>query len=198
MSSLSQMAAWNDANNETTGSLGNNTWWYSAVSGQDFYDMAIATNGSMGDEFWKAFGWGRRTAALAIDTAFAYTREDGTVVELDGLLVPSDSSGGFDNGCSSVPSYAGYPIASVPIGQSGFGVPCGFCIHGRQFGEPKLIRVASAMEDLFQWNAQPRWYNYDTAEGPWDAPWPGYTCSSGSLERYACDDDLLLEERGER
>lgn len=189
MSSLTEMAAWNDAHNDTTGALGNGTWWYNTISGQDFYDNAIATNGTLGDSFWKAFGWGRRTAQAAIDAGYAYTLENGTVIELDGLVLPSDYSGGFDNACSSVPSYAGYPIASVPIGQSGYSVPCGFCIYGREYGEAKLVRVASAMEDLFRWNAVPQWHNYETAHGRWETAWPGYACSTDSLDRYACESD---------
>ncbi|KAF9870983.1 amidase [Colletotrichum karsti] len=187
MSTLAEMAAWNDAHNDTTGALGNSTWWFNTVSGQDFYDNAVATNGTMGDEFCKAFGWGRKTAREAIDGGHAYTLSNGTVIELDGLLVPNDPSGGHDNACSSIPSYAGYPVASVPIGQSGYGVAFGICIYGRQYSEARLVRVASAMEDLFRWNAKPEFHNYDTAEGPWDAPWPGYVCSETSLDRYACE-----------
>ncbi|KAE9566929.1 hypothetical protein CGMCC3_g16923 [Colletotrichum fructicola] len=190
MSSLAEMAAWNDAHNDTTGALGNSTWWYNTVSGQDFYDNAIATNGTMGDEFWKAFGWGRRTAREVIDGGHAYILDNGTVIELDGLLVPNDPSGGHDNACASIPSYAGYPVASVPIGQSGYGAAFGICIYGRQYSEARLIRVASAMEDLFRWTSTPEYHNYETAEGPWDAPWPGYVCSEESLERYACDPSL--------
>lgn len=188
MSSLAQMAEWNDAHNDTTGALGNSTWWFNTESGQDFYDMAIATNGTLGDVFWKAFGWGRRTARLAIDTAHAHVEEDGSVTELDALIVPSGASGGADNGCASIPSYAGYPIAAVPVGQSGYGVPSALCIYGREWSEAKLVRVASAMEDLFQWNERPQWHNWKTAEGPWDEPWPGYACTTESLDRYACDD----------
>ncbi|KAH8896637.1 amidase signature enzyme [Thozetella sp. PMI_491] len=187
MATLDEMAAWNRKHNDSTGALGNSTWWYNTVSGQDFYDNAIATNGTLGDAFWKAFGWGRRTAQGAIDFGYAYTTENGTVIELDALLLPSEPSGGFDNGCASIPSYAGYPIAAVPIGQSGYSLPCGFCIHGRQYGEARLVRVASAMEDLFKWDAEPQWHNYKTAKGPWDAPWPGYACTTESLDRYACD-----------
>lgn len=187
MSSLEEMAKWNIAHNDTTGALGNTTWWFNTESGQDFYDNAIATNGTQGDVFWKAFNWGRQTARSVIDGGHAYVTENGTVVELDGLLVPNSAAGGQDNACASIPSYAGYPIASVPIGQSGYSVPTGICIYGRQYSEAKLVRVASAMEDLFQWNAKPKFHNWETAEGPWEAAWPGYTCSTASLDRYACD-----------
>ncbi|CAG9982978.1 unnamed protein product [Clonostachys byssicola] len=187
MSTLAEMASWNDEHNATTGALGNGTWWYNTESGQDFYDIAIATNGSLNGTFWKAFGWGRRIARQAIDFGHTHAFENGTVIELDALLLPNNPNGGFDNGCASVPSYAGYPVASVPIGQSKWGMPIGFCIHGREYSEAKLIKVASALENLFRWNAVPQWHNYKTAEGPWDAPWPGYACSQESLDSYACE-----------
>jgi amidase len=188
MSSLAEMAEWNDANNASTGTLGNSTWWFNTQSGQDFYDNAIATNGTLGDVFWKAFSWGRRTAREAIDGGYAYVLENGTVIELDALLVPNDNGGGGDSACASIPSYAGYPVASVPVGQNGFDVPCGMCIYGRQWSEAGLIKVASAMDDLWRWHATPQWNDYAIAEGPWKAKWPGYSCSHESLDKYACEE----------
>jgi amidase len=186
MSSLAEMAAWNDAHNSTTGALGNNTWWWDTTSGQSFYDAGIATDGSLDSTFWTAFGWGRFTARQAIDQAHAWVLENGTVVELDGLLVPNGRAGGYSSACAPMPSYAGYPIASVPIGLDGYSTPYAMGIYGRQYGEAKLVQVASAMEDLFGWNECPKWYNAETAQGPWDAPWPGYTCSTASLDRHHC------------
>jgi amidase len=190
MSTIAEMAAWNDAHNDTTGALGNGTWWSDPVSGQSFYDAAVATNGSLASTspFWTAFGWGRMSAAQAIDSAHAYTLENGKTIELDGLLVPNGRAGGWGNPCASVPAYAGYPIASVPIGTDGFSTPYGICIYGKKFGEAKLVEAASAMEDLFQWNEKPEWHGYDTAEGPWLAPWPGYTCTNSSLDALACNE----------
>lgn len=192
MSTLAEMAEWNDAHNETTGSLGNGTWWWNTTTGQNFYDNGVATNGEMGVDFWAAFGQVRMTTRQAIDTAHAYVLENGTVVALDGLLMPNGRGGNRGNACAVVPSFAGYPIAAVPIGVDGFATPYGLCVYGRQYGEAKLVKVASAMEDLFRWNEKPLWYNYDTAEGPWDAPWPGYTCSTDSLDRYACEVDKTV------
>lgn len=63
MTGLTDMAAWNRAHNDTTRALGS-TQWYNTVSGHDFKNNAIATNGTMGDPFWKAFDWGRRTVSL--------------------------------------------------------------------------------------------------------------------------------------
>ena len=110
---------------------------------------------------------------------------------MDGLLVPNSPVGGYDDPCSSIPSYAGYPVASVPIGQSGYSLPAGICIYGTRWGEAKLVRVASAMEDLFRWNAKPQYFNYeigaDRADARIDDHFPGYACTEESLERYACD-----------
>ncbi|KIV91474.1 hypothetical protein PV10_06010 [Exophiala mesophila] len=187
MSTIEEMVEWNKANNDTTGALGNGTWWWNNVTGQSFYDNAVATNGSMGSEFWTAFGWGRSMARQAIDNAHAYQLENGTVIALDGVLIPNGRDGNQGNACASVPAYAGYPVAQVPIGMDGYSVPFGLCVYGHQYGEAKLVTVASAMEDLFQWNEEPMWYNYDTAEGPWDAFWPGYTCSQASLGEFGCE-----------
>ncbi|KAI0153019.1 amidase signature domain-containing protein [Xylariaceae sp. FL1272] len=187
MSALSEMAEWNDAHNSSTGALGDGYWWADTETGQDFYDLAVATNGSQDDAFWTNFGWGRRTAQAAIDGSHAYTLENGTVIELDAILMPNDDVGGGSQACASIPSYAGYPIATVPVGQTGYSVPFGLCLWGRQWGETKLIRAASAIEDLFKWRGVPQWHNYETASGKWDAPWPGYTCSKNSLDNFSCD-----------
>lgn len=181
------MAQWKLANNATTGALGNNTWWFDPVGGQSFYDAGAATNGTMDTAFWTAFGWGRFMARQAIDSAHFHTLSNGTLVELDGVLVPNGRDGTGGDACAAVPSFAGYPIASVAVGLDGFSTPFGLCIYGRQFGEAKLVKVASAMEDLFGWAEKPRWFNYDTAKGPGDASWPGFTCSSESLDRGACE-----------
>ncbi|KAK3077880.1 hypothetical protein LTS18_009020 [Coniosporium uncinatum] len=181
------MAEWNDAHNDTTGALGNGTIFFNTISGQDFYDMAVATHGALNGTFWASFGWGRHTARAAIEGGHVYITEDGTPVLLDGLLVPNSDAGGWNDPCASIPSYAGYPVAAVPIGQSGYQVPAGLCVYGRHYGEAKLVKVASAMEDLFQWNATPLYHNYQTAKGRWEQQWPGYRCTAESLDRYACD-----------
>ena len=187
MSTLAEMAEWNRVHNDTTGALGNSTWWWDPATGQSFYDGGVKTNGTQGTDFWTAFGEVRTTSRRAIDNAHAYVLEDGTVVALDGILMPNGRGGNRGNACAPVPSFAGYPIAAVPVGQDGFSTPFGLCVYGRQYGEAKLVKVASAMEDLFRWNEKPHWHNYDTAEGPWELPWPGYSCSDESLDHQACE-----------
>ncbi|KAL1648724.1 hypothetical protein SLS58_001900 [Diplodia intermedia] len=80
--------------------MGNSTWWFNTVSGQDF-----STNGTLGDTFWTAFDWGRRTAREAIDGGYAHVLDNGTVIELDAVIVPNDNGGGGDSACASIPSY---------------------------------------------------------------------------------------------
>ncbi|KAK2044727.1 amidase signature enzyme, partial [Colletotrichum somersetense] len=160
MSSLAQIAEWNDAHNATTGALGNNTWWWDPKTGQSFYDAGVATNGILGTAFWTSFGWGRFTARQAIDNMYSYVEEDGAIIEMDGVLMPNGRDGNRGNACAPLPSYAGYPIAAVPTGADGYATPYGLCIYGKQWGEAKLVRVASALEDLFQWNEKPQYFNY--------------------------------------
>ncbi|KAK7994278.1 amidase signature enzyme [Apiospora marii] len=163
LKSIADVTAWNRAHNATTGAIGNGVWWWDVETGQSFYDAAAATNGTLGSNFWTAFGGdGRRRGRPSTRPTFI-------------------------SACAPLPSYAGYPIASVPIGLDGFSTPFALGIYGRQFGEAKLVRVASAMEDLFRWHETPRWHNVEARQDrPWDASWPGYTCSKESLARFEC------------
>ncbi|RYP43203.1 hypothetical protein DL770_011785 [Monosporascus sp. CRB-9-2] len=100
------------------GVLGNTTRWHNTEIGQDFYDIAVATSGGLGDAFRTNFGWDRRTARAAVDDAHAHAHrlDDGKPVELDALLVPNDDISGGSQAYTSMPSYAEYPVASVPAG----------------------------------------------------------------------------------
>jgi amidase len=156
MMNLKQMVAWNIANNATTGASGNNTGWFDPMlGGQSFYGAGIASNGTLDTAFWTAFGWGRLTARQAIGSAHFYTRPHGTVVELDGVL-HNGRDGTGANACAAAPSYAGYPIASVIVGLDGFSTSFGICVYGQQSGGARLVRIASAMEDLFRWSEESR------------------------------------------
>ncbi|WVQ84114.1 hypothetical protein IAT38_006259 [Cryptococcus sp. DSM 104549] len=184
---LADMAAWNREHNSTTGALGNSTYWHNTVSGQDFYDSAIASGGILNDTFWTAMDFTRRTARAAIDQGHTIIEKNGTVIQLDALLIPSQNAGGGDNPCASMPAYAGHPAMSVPLGQNDWDVPAAMCLWGREYGEAKLIRAAAAMEAVWQWKATPMWHNYETASGPWETPYPGYACTDESLDNMGCE-----------
>ena len=73
---------------------------------------------------------------------------------LDALVAPTGSpawpvdlvSGDcFQGGSSSFAAVAGYPLVTVPAGDS-FGLPVGMTFMGRRWAEPTLIRVASGFE----------------------------------------------------
>lgn len=56
------------------------------------YDSAIATNGTLDDAFWVAMDFTRRTARQAIDQGYAYNA-NGTMLQMDALLIPSQNAG---------------------------------------------------------------------------------------------------------
>jgi aspartyl-tRNA(Asn)/glutamyl-tRNA(Gln) amidotransferase subunit A len=45
----------------------------------------------------------------------------------------------------------GQPAASVPIGQSGLGLPIGLQIVANHYREDLILRAARAALDLFEW-----------------------------------------------
>ena len=48
------------------------------------------------------------------------------------------------------------------------------------------------MESLFQFNRdfEPQFHNYNTTKIPFDARWPGYSCSIESLDHLVCEAEL--------
>ena len=69
---------------QTTQALGNSTYYFNHLTGQDYLDAAVATNGTMGDLYWNALWWRQSRARAAIEMGMAYTYPNGKIVELDG------------------------------------------------------------------------------------------------------------------
>lgn len=84
MSTLADVADWNRRNNATTGALGNSTYWFNKITGQNYFDDAAATNGTLDTGYWYALEWRRSRARNAIEGGLIHTMENGTVIELDG------------------------------------------------------------------------------------------------------------------
>ena len=81
---------------------------------------------------------------------------NGTIIALNGYLVPSDDSApGFQ-----LAARIGYPIISVPVVIDVYDMPFGICVGGRPtaWSEAKLVELASAMEDAIQVRALPKYY----------------------------------------
>lgn len=64
---------------------------------------------------------------------------------------------------------AGYPIICIPIGLDAYGMPVSLSLQHRAWNEHKLVRWASAIEDLL-WNKENGW-----------RPTPGFKNSSAKI-----------------
>ncbi|KAK4507075.1 hypothetical protein PRZ48_000809 [Zasmidium cellare] len=170
LENLGDMVVWNQQNNDTTGALGGAYPW---KSGQDALIAAVATAGVRDKRYWKALFWRQSRSQACINSAYSYQFENGTSIELDAVLIPNVASAGSSSAISSVLDAAQYPGITIPIDVDGFNVPMGLGIWGRAYDEGKLVRWASAMEDLFQFNKhfEPEFVNYDSTKIPFDARW---------------------------
>lgn len=124
--------------------------------------------------------WRHELSKTGIDTALTHIDENGTLVRLDGLLVPMAGAAEFDSPSSGIPAAAHYPAVTLPIGQDPWQLPFGLGIWGTAFSEAKLIRYGSAIDDLIHWRGKPVFYNYNTTLIPFDPRWPGFFDISSS------------------
>ncbi|KAG9243091.1 amidase signature domain-containing protein [Calycina marina] len=127
-------------------------------SGQDGFLASLASNGTMGDEYWAALEFCHRTTREeGIDAALA---NNGT--ELIALLVPPDVGQTYQ-----IAAQAGYPMITLPAGISpDTGMPFGLALMGTAWSESNLVKYASAIEDL-QFASEtkykrtlPMWHDY--------------------------------------
>ena len=51
-------------------------------------------------------------------------------------------------------NYIGLPCASAPSGFDSNGLPIGFLIHGRPFGEGRVLKVIDAYQRDTDWHAR--------------------------------------------
>ncbi|KAI5287217.1 hypothetical protein KEM54_006152 [Ascosphaera aggregata] len=148
-------------NKENYGSSGGYPGVHPAFgSGQDQIEMSLESKGQMDATYWSALHYCQRTTREeGIDAALNH---NGT--KLDGLLVPPDFGPSIQ-----IAAQAGYPVITVPAGvdkKSGGGMPFGLAIMNTAYSEAKLVKYASAIEDLqkhtsTQWKRQlPEWRGY--------------------------------------
>lgn len=83
-STLADVSRWNREHNSTTEGLGNGTYFFNTKTGQDYFDAAVATNGTRNETYWTALYWRQTRARAAIDLGMLHIKEDGEIVELDG------------------------------------------------------------------------------------------------------------------
>ncbi|KZV62379.1 amidase signature enzyme [Peniophora sp. CONT] len=185
LNNLGDLVVWNIQHNASTGALGGHYPWN---SGQDQLIAAVATAGVRDVRYHTALNWRQSRSMACIDGGYVYTNGNGTTIKLDALLIPNVGGGGASSSFSSVLDAATYPGITIPIDIDPWKLPLGLGIWGRAYGEASMIKWASAMEDLFQFNAnfEPEFINYNTTKMPFDARWPGYSCTIDSLTHLGC------------
>ncbi|MFZ3363754.1 MAG: amidase family protein, partial [Candidatus Acidiferrales bacterium] len=51
-------------------------------------------------------------------------------------------------------NFTGFPAISIPCGFTRNGLPIGMALHGPEWGEAKLLRIAFAYEQATEWHLQ--------------------------------------------
>lgn len=155
---VEDLVAYNYAND---GTEGGNEWPLGIpafYSGQDGLLASLESKGEMNATYYEALAFCQRTTREdGIDYALAQG-PNGT--KLDGLIVPPDVAQ-----APQIAAQAGYPMITVPAGvHSASGMPFGIALMQTAFGEEKLVRYGSAIEDLqaslgFK-RPSPQWLGY--------------------------------------
>ncbi|KAL8865931.1 MAG: hypothetical protein Q9174_006602, partial [Haloplaca sp. 1 TL-2023] len=78
-----------------------------------------------------------------IDAALMHKPADGQAIEFDALLLCDRKGGG-----QQIAAQAGYPIVTIPIGLGENGFPVGLSLQHTAWQEARLVKWASAIEDL--------------------------------------------------
>jgi len=162
--SLEDIVAFNDAPANVASEGGDPDVSNAFASGQDGFLASLATLGIENSTYKEALTWCRRTSRVdGIDYALRHELPDGTFVQLDALLIPSDDNGAGTN----IPAQAGYPIVTIPIGIDQWHTPFGLSFVGTAFSEPTLIKLASAAEDaLGNRRVLPTFYEFTATNIP--------------------------------
>ena len=150
-----------DYNIENTGREGGVSGTHPAwPTGQDCFDRCLESEAWDADIHDRALSYIRqKSREEGIDAALQH---EGS--QLDGLLVPLQADGGV---ACSVAAKAGYPMIAVPVDVDDLGIPFGIAIMQTAFGEGKLIRYGSAIEDLCRGRKLPRFLNFHAENYPY-------------------------------
>jgi amidase len=116
--------------------------------GQEWFEQAAATSGSLADqEYLAARGEARRLATAALDGALGEHRLDAVIALTSSPAWLTDHILGDRDafGTSAPCAVSGYPAISVPAGLVS-GLPVGVTFMGPPWSEPRLIALAYAFE----------------------------------------------------
>jgi len=133
--------------------------------GQEIFELAAALEPGAdtpqpifgGLTYNQALEIDRKAGNDGIDAALTRFHVDAIVTPTGTPAWPTDLISGdrFEFGTSSLAAIVGYPIVTVPMGNT-FGVPVGVSFIGTAFSEPTLIRVASGFEHALPARIEPQ------------------------------------------
>jgi len=161
MTSLKDIVEFNDLYSGTEGGIPDVHPAF--ASGQDSLNASLASGGIMNETYWNALAYIHRTTREeGIDYALNYTDpKTGENTQLDALLFPTSTTVGFQQS-----AMAGYPLLTIPVAQRYDSRPFGICLMQTAFGEPKLIKYGSAIEDLLKGRKEPKFLEYTAQNVP--------------------------------
>jgi amidase len=148
MKTLEDIIRYNDENRGTEGGhAGDLPAW---PDGQELFRECIKTKGVKDKTYYAALKHIQtQSRENGIDAALRYspnpasTAEEANGRQLDSLLFCDVKGGGIQ-----IAAQAGYPIISIPIGLDPDGMPVALTLQHTAWQEDKLVKWASAIEDL--------------------------------------------------
>jgi len=107
----------------------------------------------------------RQTRENGIDAALSYTTPSGETIQLDALIFCDRRGVG-----QQYAAQAGYPIICIPIRLDDSDMPVSLSLQHTAWSEAKLVKWASAIEDLWNretgWRATPKFRNLGSKNIP--------------------------------
>lgn len=141
---LADIVQFNDNNTGTEGGHPHDIPAF--AEGQPLFRECVATKGVKTSEYYAALKHiTSQCRENGIDTVLKYVGENGKIVQLDSLLFCDVKRGGIQ-----IAAQAGYPVITVPAGLDPDGMPVSICLVHTAWQDDKLVKWASAIEDLLQ------------------------------------------------
>ncbi|KAK6431605.1 hypothetical protein LTR95_012236 [Oleoguttula sp. CCFEE 5521] len=143
MRTLEDLVAYNDENSGAEG--GKPDHLPAFPHGQDLFHRCVTTKGIKDETYYSALHHCQsQCRENGIDAALLYTKPTTNRSQtLDALLFCDIKMGG-----QCIAAQAGYPIISVPIGLDPDGMPVSLTLQHTAWEEARLVKWASAIEDL--------------------------------------------------
>lgn len=141
-------------NNENRGSEGGHPYDIPAFpDGQPVFEICVKTNGIKTPAYHAALKHiTYQCRDNGIDAALRYRDPvDGKDIELDALLFCDVKRGGIQ-----IAAQAGYPVLTIPAGLDPDGMPVPLMFIHSKWKDDKLIKWASAVEDLLNFHQERR------------------------------------------